>query len=442
VGRFNKKFAYNRNGKEGLIISIIGLIIFRLSLDYASFQLFNEMYRMGTSFAIDLVFYKYCISILVVLILSIFVVKIIRRKTLSRIVFFILFLLSYLPGTSLYGLIGLPDQYFLYFNIYWILFSWAIMCIPRIKMMRLDITGNSYYIFYYVVVVASFIAVGYSYYYTGFRFVISLEGMIINSLRTESYDFLTGGSVYLLFWIANIIIPLAIVHFLNKKQWLLLCSVIFIQIMLFSINGTKTWLLLIPVSIIGALFYKEKVLKYTAITLAIVNFAGVWLFKGFGLDFFTNMITRRMFFSQALSNYLYYDFFLTNPKDMLMSSLLRWFGATSQYTTPIQRIIGYVYYHAETVASSGLFADAYSNFGLFGVIIYPIFLVIFLKIFESLAEGINIKDIISILIVISVYLLNGSFFTVFLTYGLLAGMLIVLIYPRNNDIPNNISGER
>jgi hypothetical protein len=419
--------------KDSIMITVICMVIYRLSLDYANLKLFDSMYTQEADIFLSYETNKYLLSFAFFLFLAVNVAYVIKRITVSSIVIFVLFLLSYIPGTSLHGLGALPNHYFLYFNVYWFVIVFASRIIPRIKLPQLNIVGKSHLPFYIVVICASIYVVWISYHFTGFRISLSLSGSNINSLRYESYEFLTGIYAYISFWIGNIIIPLAIVHFFIKKKWILLVFVIFIQIILFSVSGTKTWLFLIPVCILGVMFYKATRIKYISAAFALINLIGVWAYYTLGNDFLTNMITRRMFVSQALNNYFFYDYFMDNNKDMLASSILRWFGAESIYTTPIPLIIADTYYHVESYASSGLFADAYSNFGVVGVFLYPIFLVIFFRIYEALAKGIDIKEIISILIASSVYLLNGSFFTVFLTFGLFAGMVVMLIYPRNNN---------
>jgi hypothetical protein len=423
--------------KENIFLAVFSMILFRVSLDLAIINSFDRMYRLSSDLTLNIEAYKYIISLIVFLFLAINAAYIIKRKTISSIILFFIFLLSYVPGTALYGLVGLPDQYFLYFNIYWFLLVFCSRIIPRISIPRLNIVGKSNMPFYLIVILSCLTAIWISYKITGFRLTISLSGSNVNTLRSETYEMITGIYAYVIYWIGNIVIPFAIVHFFIKKKWIPLSAVIFVQIVLFSINGTKTWLFLIPVSILGVLFYKDALVKYVSAAFAFVNFIGTWIYHSFGIEFLTNMITRRVFVSQAMNNYFYYDFFVDNEKDYLTSSIFRWFGAKSSYTMPIAKIIADVYYYEDSYASSGFFADAYSNFGVSGLFLYPFFLVLFFRMYEGIAKGIETKHIISILIVSSVYLLNGSFFTVFLTFGLFAGMVVMLIYPRNN-----IAGER
>ena len=80
-------------------------------------------------------------------------------------------------------------------------------------------------------------------------------------------------------------------------------------------------------------------------------------------------------------------------------------------------------------ANNGLFSDAYMNFGVIGIIIFPLILVLILKFIDG--ANVNIDNRIKFVIVcyLSFVLLGLPFSTFLISGGVLVTLMILYIMP-------------
>ena len=130
-------------------------------------------------------------------------------------------------------------------------------------------------------------------------------------------------------------------------------------------------------------------------------------------------------FIPALTTGNFLDFFSVNRPDFLTQSILGRLGFESEYALPLPYLIDNFYSDGTASANTGLLADAYSNFGFFGILLYPILFAFILRMIDSAAKKIDIKYNAGIIVFFSLSFLNTAFFTALLTGGVLFGLFFL-----------------
>jgi len=261
--------------------------------------------------------------------------------------------------------------------------------------------------------------------YTGFRFKISFHN--VYELRSEAQTFKIPIILGYIYSASKSINPLLLAYYLTKKEYKYSLLIFLIQILSFSINGSKTILTTTLLAVIFNIFYKKKYLKLLPWIFISFNLLGVlelYVLKTYTI---INYFIRRVFFVPNLLNYYYYDFFKKNTPDYLKQSFLRYLNQKSEYP-PIDNMIGDIYFNKpEMGANNGLFSDAYANFGIFGIFIMPLAIIFILKILDSCAEGLEDKILLTPAITLAFIFISSFYFTILLTHGLI-GLCITLYF--------------
>lgn len=413
--------------------------MFRISLDILYIKIIcPEFYLHGFDYSPD--FFKHAYSYLSLIIMSIFMANCSKKVNVSYTMLMFLFLFAYVPNGSLYAQMDLDTSYMNISNLYWLCMISAYRLLPNMlsenKSMYIK---HKNFLIKAVPYIFLIILLGFSYQYNGLTINLNLAD--VYDMRMESRDNPLGRIMgTLIAWAGSIVFPLTIVYAIKEKKFIKAMIFLFGQAAAFSINGTKTWLFIVVASIIGVLFIRrDKNIYHMPLMFAGINFVSYLEYLKFDTSFVANYIVRRVFFSTSLNNWYHILFFTDNePLYFLHSSiggLLKSLGFESPYPDSISLIIGQMYYSNETNASSGTIADAYDNFGLFGVIFLPFFVVFFLKLMDRMSVGLQIRYLLPLIIVTAIYLLNGNIFTVLLTYGYLFALWYIKYQKRDREDP-------
>lgn len=153
-------------------------------------------------------------------------------------------------------------------------------------------------------------------------------------------------------------------------------------------------------------------------------------------DFMGSLLIRRTFFVPAQLSFYYYDFFSNHQHLSLSHSILKTYF-DYPYDLPPSHLIGKVYFDKpEMSANNGIVADAFMNFGIWGIIIWFFLLTVLLKLTDKVTYMKNKKVLWPIIIVSFYTMVNGAFFTTLLTHGLIIALLIAYFYPQNKPNTN------
>jgi hypothetical protein len=125
----------------------------------------------------------------------------------------------------------------------------------------------------------------------------------------------------------------------------------------------------------------------------------------------------------------YFEFFSRNPKALLGHSILKPF-VNYPYDLDISNLIGRAYFgSAQTSANANIWADAFGNFGLMGVVGFTFILALVLWLFDSRARGMDRRVVTLMLGIPAFSLANAGLLTCLLTHGIFFALLIVFVMP-------------
>ena len=218
-----------------------------------------------------------------------------------------------------------------------------------------------------------------------------------------------------------------IAYCLSKRKFPTVILFIIAQVLSFSIDGLKSTLFL-PIIIIGIfiLYTKRPTARFFNYVLNIISglcVAGVIENRIFHTANITLVFIRRVFFTPVVLNSYYVDFFSNNPPVYYRTL----FGIPSPYTE-LGRMIGGIYANRPNMnCNNGLLGDAMINFGIVGVFVFPILLIMILWLIDRFSDGLDKLIIVPIAYYFATTLSNSVITTALGTHGLLILSIIFLL---------------
>ncbi|QNU66800.1 hypothetical protein EHE19_018515 [Ruminiclostridium herbifermentans] len=411
-----------RPPKKINIILILGVLAFRISLDYAYKNMICVLYQ-NYKFEYTPNNTNLILSYLVLIIITSLFATVFNSRNPSSIMILLLYIMSYIPNTSLYYGMGLPHYFLLYSSLFWFIMIALYPFICKIKIKRIKSTNNKITIKCVKFVPFAFLIliVVFSAYYNGLY--ITLDLSIVYDLRAAAKENSFGPILSRLIpWAGNIVFPVSAAIALKNKKFIVLGVFTFAQIITFSLAGTKTYLFAFAFSIIGViLINSHKYFKYLPFGLAGITVLGYSMYKLFNSVFIANYIVRRVLFTTSYNCWGYIEFFISNEKLYLRNSFMRWlknYGVKIPYADNFSSFMGDLLYdRPDANVPAGTVADAFGNFGILGLILYPLFMVIMFRLLDKVSTNIPSACVLPVIITSAEYILNGNVFSVMLTYG-------------------------
>ena len=431
-GMRKKKFLLSR---EFRLLYIL-IILFRLSLDLAYEYVISVKFRyMGLENNKSIV-----LTVLswVVLVIYMVIGKQVfdnYRNRLSKEIVYCMFLMSFVPFTSLMKY-GILTVLFVVCNLmYWCLLFFCVGRI-RIKQEGLIRTKEKRFVndvHIQILTVFSFLVILFiSGRYTGFRFHFSL--LDVYDLRNEARSFNLPIILGYLFTWTRTTNSILEAYFIRRKKWAWAVACFVIQLLSFGVDGSKTTLFLAIFAIVINIVPKIEI---RALNLWILYGAIIVTALCTGVSIFANNIipaslfVRRIFFIPAYIQTCYFDFFTKHVPDYFRNSFMRYFGLQSPYSN-IPFLIGSEYFNQNSMsANNGLISDAVANLGYVGILVMPILLSFILKLMDKASEGLDVRLYLTVALYTSLILVNSFLFTVLLTHGLM--VVIILLKLMNRD---------
>jgi hypothetical protein len=366
---------------------------------------------------------------IVYLLCSAVMTTLIEKNRVSSWIITLLFCLSYIPCLVYFEESGAPFMYFVQLHIYWLLLIILLKRLPRVSLSlsRNDVTqeflGRRAFVGEIIVAALALYVCMIKYRYNGLY--IHFDVVEVYALRLEAADKNLGfGSHYFISWACLAFTIRGVLAFSNR-QFFILALMFFLQVVIFSIAAHKFYLFALPVALMASAFYREGMLNWVPLLMAASLLAFEYLNSVFGIFYFTFMLPFRNMFLPALITGNFYDFFESHPPDFLTQSVLGRLGFVSDYTLPIPYLIDAAYHGSGGSANTGLSADAISNFGFLGVLIYPILFAFSLILLDSASREIKFKNNLGIIIFFTIGFLNMAFFTALLTGGVLFSLFFL-----------------
>ncbi|WP_280770614.1 O-antigen polymerase [Salipaludibacillus daqingensis] len=409
------------------IITILGISLYRIVLDIVYFNAVSPIFGY-TGFLSTFSYEKYILSWIILIIFIPLFTALNNKKSLSSIIIILLFLLSYLPFTTMVAFHPFSSLFIVSHIIYWLVFFIFYKLIPTIKFKTLKNDKLSNFVINIIIFVFVAVVIYISIRYTSFRITFDLLNVYDSRMDARSFNLPT--MISYIYAAAKAVNPVLIVYYMARKQKLQAGIVTFIQLLSFSINGSKTVFFTTVLAILLYLIFQNKhkiILPLIFFSINLIALLEVYILNSFLIVAF---VIRRVLFVPNLLNSYYFDFFSSNSPDYFRQSFLRHIGFESPYIS-IDSLIAIKYFNKpEMAANNGLFSDAIANFGFLGVLIMPLLIVFALKILDACTEGLDIKILIISGITLAFIFVSSFFFTVLLTHGFIALCFILYLLPR------------
>lgn len=414
---------------------LIGSIFYKIAID--------SLYIFGTSIiysylgrGLDFNVEKYIVGWIVFIVFLYFIERII----IDRIRFMIkcIFLLLGVSNLSVYGLRNFDTQYFLIVILFWFLMIGICLILPHIKQF-IEFTykpftkeisfNNKDELLLIIGLLITVIEVSrFGLNVTSFADIYSAR----DSFRSNRLSTIDS---YLLSWNGTVILPWCFLVLFKRKKYIKALISVFLAVLMFLINGLKTWIVMYLIIISFSIILKKKndydfTLNVVLIGLSAMIFASLFYFSQTLNYELVGLLDRTVILPGEL-NYFYLDFFKDHELLYLRESIFKIFGKSPYSPWSAVQIsqtyMSAAYYHN---ATNGLIGDIYGNFGIVGIFLYPIMIILTFIVLNRVLEGYD-KTIISVVIFILMWLLiNTSFFTWLMTGGYFIYLIILYLYKK------------
>ncbi|PKP62048.1 hypothetical protein CVT91_00820 [Candidatus Atribacteria bacterium HGW-Atribacteria-1] len=414
--------------KENIIWSFLSLLLYKIVLDFSYYFIISKIWAYSR-FELNFSGIKLTESFFLLSIIFILMPK--TSKKLSNIIVWLLILMSYVPMLTLFAFMDQPRSYMYAVAGFWVL-VFLLLKLPGISILSLKKSQSK--IIYYSLFVGLFIVVFFLIYkYIGFS--INFDLTKVYDIRSNYVESKVPFAGYIFIWMANILNPIFFVLFLIRRKWINLGLIIFLQILIFSVTGLKTFLFAIPFVLALIWIVTRKNLLF----LMVSGFSGIvslgmisyWLIDDIWIS---SLFTRRTLLVPAQLSFFYYDFFSKNQFTFLSQHrIFRIFLDYPYYLNP-PHLIGEIYFNRpEMGANNGIYGDGFMNFGFIGLVLWGFFLVILLKLINSISKNKDIKITIAAVAMPVISLTNSAFLTCLLTHGLLLSLIVLYLLPKERN---------
>ena len=425
------------------------ILLYRCILDFSYSRIIYSCYAyMGFQNNFSLVSEIY--SLLVLLFFSVVFCKSFRNReqSISNEILLVLFLMSFVPFTSMLGFGALQINFVIANIIFWVcllLFSTVPLKFNQIKSsVRITLKAGKRELLNETKIKALTVLFGLvvlyvSGVYTGFRLNFSLAN--VYELRESARDFHLPVLMSYAFSWTRTVNSIFIAYYMQKKDWGWAILCFGIQLLNFGIDGSKSTLLLAVFAIAINLVPKfsfQRLNKWIVLCFCATTFICTMFYIFFSDSLPSSLFPASLFIRRAmyLPVYIstnYFDFFTTHSPDYFRQSILRFAGFVSPYED-ISYMIGVIYFETVTAANNGLISDAVTNMGLAGVILAPCLYAVVLRTLNNVSEGLDARIHLAVAMYIAAELINTFLFRVLLSHGLLITMII--LYYMSRDTAN------
>ncbi len=421
------------------LVIVLYKITFDLVYIYFTSKVFNYM---NSKLVFDVT--KYIIGWFFFIILLV-LFQILLYDSLNSFFFKIMFLLSGVPGLSLFGMLSIDMNKYILTVIYWFFMILAFSVLQNKKKFflssNLSLAIKDHPTFYNILLMISAVSTIYFWMkYGNFRIITSL-------FDVYEYRFLFRNAEmntilrYLFVWTGNVFLPYLFAVFLVKRQWSRNLLVLFCGILFFSIDGMKTRIILYALILFTTLLFRktnryDKVISTIGFSLSITGLLALIFYKLLNISSL-GALYHRTFSVPAELGYKYLDFFANNPKLYLSESILKSF-ISAPYSVLSSFIIGSDTSSAVDAinANTGMVGDSYANFGFLGTIIYPFMIAFSFTIFDFFSRKQDRIVVTCVSLIVIWYLINASFFTWLLTGGFMIYIFIFILSDANKEVEN------
>jgi hypothetical protein len=258
--------------------------------------------------------------------------------------------------------------------------------------------------------------------------------------RRAEFDTAVGGAAaggYVIPWAANAINPILMALGMVRKRAAPLVLGIAGQLLIYSATGFKSVLFsiaLVPLVYVAVSIARRSfglLATVAAPVILLLAVAGNSLTGGVALS-----LARRVFTTPGQLTWYYFDYFSVHQPYQLSHRFLGWLFP-SQYSVEPAALIGSVYFpQSNPSANANLWADAFANFGLGGIVGFSLLFGLVLLVVDGLGLRRDARIVGPLLAISGLNLASSALFTNLLTFGLgLSCLLIALMPPTSTGAP-------
>lgn len=353
-----------------------------------------------------------------------------NNVTFSKTVVYTLFLLIYAPFSIMVSHGMYTVKFVVSYNIYWFVFIFFLAFVSRYRQKRRIRIKNEIntekliYVFgFSSLVLIMFI----SWKYTGFR--VSTDLINVYDLRSDAANYNIPTILRYLFGWTRVINLMCFLYALIQNNRHMTVLFFFNQLLSFGIDGMKSSLLILFLALAIYILYRFKMYfnSYNLLALGInvVSMASIIEMIVTKSKWIVYLVFFRMEFLPVHIGSQFFDFFTKHEPDYYRTSFLRLFGVQSPYMNINYMISGLYSGDYASEANNGLISDAITNMGYVGIIIMPLILVLFLRVFDRYSQGIHTYYLLVLGIYYAIVLSNMFFLPSLLTGGWIIVLLLV-----------------
>lgn len=259
-------------------------------------------------------------------------------------------------------------------------------------------------------------------------------------VRSEYKTILRGTNAYMSYavdWQGNILNPLLIILGLISRRKLLVVIGAIGQLLIYSFTGFRGVFfstgILVVLLIVCRSLVRFGIRMSLGLAGAVAGATAIYLWSG--SPFLSNLIVERLIGLPGLLTGFYFAFFTDHPKMMLSHSILGMIFHNPYNSVP-PLIIGNVYFPGRgTDANANVWADAFANFGLWGVFAFTALLGVVFWLYDSITLDIDLRLAALVLVMPAVSLANGGLLTCLFNHGLAFACLMMYYLPDQIHAP-------
>ncbi len=220
-------------------------------------------------------------------------------------------------------------------------------------------------------------------------------------------------------------------HYLSRKRNIIALLLGIVQLLAFSVDGTKSTLFTLVIVVACYFLVKRVTISVIVRAVTLIVLTALIEYIVFNSDYILNYGIRRLFYVPASLNVDYYQFFSSNDLDYYRQSIFSKLGFESPYAQSIGKTIGLYCLGSPVMnANNGLFADAYANLGVVGCFVVPLMLVTVFRVVDMVTSGLPFPIVACVLVITAYTFISSSIFTVLISHGLFLVCIILYFLPR------------
>ena len=349
-----------------------------------------------------------------------------NKNRISTYVFYLMLLLIWIP---LFSFMWMNNQSAVYT-------SWEFLCafliavLVQIKRPMFTISiqrkishniFNTLFVLYIVITVYEIVQRG----------GIDLRALYLQSVYDLRSEYTDLGSIngYLVSWCAKAMCPFFLGYYYLEKKYGRCLICIFLQFLLYLSYGFKAYLASIALMVlIYWISSKNNILEKLTKMLTWISVVAV------GIDIIgvtrvlLNFFSFRTLFIPAKNQFHYYLFFSQNEHLHMSGTSIGRLFVKYPYTKPIGFIVESAFTNSGSNGNTGVFSYAFADFGVVGMILVSLIIVIILWLLDDLTLNIEVGAALAILSYWVFTMNDNSIMITMVTGGFLILMILLIMY--------------